>query len=61
MKARSIVFYPMIRSQGNNLVSATKSITETHVVENDIKIIQIRIIKTTTEFITQRKKCQSYM
>ena len=35
------IFSPIIRSQGNNIVSATtsKAITETHVAENAIRII----------------------
>ena len=33
------MFSPIIRSQVNNIVSATKVIIETHVVDNSIRII----------------------
>ena len=52
------MFSPIIRSQVNNIVSATKVIIETHVAENAIRTIEIKIRNTTTESITQ-KKCQS--
>ena len=48
---------PTIRSQVNDIVSATKSIIETHVAEKAIRIIEIIIKKTTTEFTTQRRQC----
>ena len=51
------MFSPIISSQGNNIVSATKAIIETHVAENAIRIIEIIIRMTTTESITQRKQC----
>ena len=54
MKHRSNV-YPVIRDQGNNIVSATKAMIETHVAENAIRIILIIIRKTTTDSITQQK------
>ena len=49
------MFYPIIRSQGNNIVWATKAIIEKHVVDNAIRVIGIIIINTTIEFITQRE------
>ena len=42
------MFSPIISSHGNNIVSETKTIIETHVAENDIRIIEIIIRKTTT-------------
>ena len=48
---------PIIRSQGNNIVSATNIIVETHVLEKTVRIIKIIIRKTTTESTTQRKQC----
>ena len=45
----------IIRSQENNIVSATKALIVTHVAENPIKIIQIIVRKTTTASIPQRK------
>ena len=39
--------YPITRSQEDNIVSVTKAMVETHVAENDIRIILIIIIKTT--------------
>ena len=45
-------------SQGNNIVSATKAIIETHVSENTIRIIPIMIRQITTDSITQWKQCQ---
>ena len=42
------MFSPIIRIQGNTTVSSTKAIIETHVVENDIRIIEIIMRKTTT-------------
>ena len=32
-------FSPITRSQGNDIVSSTKAIIETHVAANDIRII----------------------
>ena len=32
-------YSPIIRSQKNNIVSATKAITETHIAANAIRII----------------------
>ena len=51
------MFSPIIRSQGNNIVPATKAIIDTRVAENTIRNIEIIIIETTTESITQRKLC----
>ena len=53
------MFSPIIRSQGNNIVSYTKAILETHVSENSIIIVEIIIIKTAIESITQCKQCKS--
>ena len=50
------MFSPIISIQGNNTVSATKAVIETHVAENYIIIIKIIIIKTTTEPIVQQKQ-----
>ena len=47
------MFSPIIRSQRNNIVSATKAIKETHLAENAIIIIELIIIKTTAESIAQ--------
>ena len=55
------MFSPIFMSQGNNIVSDTKAVIETHVAENSIRITAIIIRKTTTESITQQKKCSSYM
>ena len=51
------MFSPVIRSHGNNIVSATKEILETHILENAIKIIDIIIKNTATESIKKRKQC----
>ena len=53
------MFYPIIRSQGNNIVLATKEMIETHIAENASVIITIISRKTATESITKRKQCQS--
>ena len=45
----------MVRSLGNNIVSATKEIIETYVVGNAIIIIHILIRNTAIEYITQQK------
>ena len=49
------MFSPIIRSQRNSIVLATKAIIETHVVENAIIIVEIIFRKTTTESNKQRK------
>ena len=48
---------PIIRIQGNNIVSVTKALIETYVAENDIRVIETIIKKTATESTTQRKQC----
>ena len=42
------MIFPIIRSQINNIVSATKAILETRIAKNSIKIILIIIINTKT-------------
>ena len=51
------MFSSIIRSQVNNMILPTKAIIETYVAENAIRIIEIIIINTTTESITQHKQC----
>ena len=41
------MFYPIIRSQEDNIVSATKAMIETHILEKVIIIILIISSKTT--------------
>ena len=47
------MFYSVIRIQGDNTVSATKAIIETHVVENVIRFNPIMIRNDTTDSITE--------
>ena len=51
------MFSPVFRIQGNNIVPATKSIIETHIAKNDIRIIEIIINKATKYSTTQQKQC----
>ena len=53
------MFSPIIRSQEKDIVSATQKIKETHVAENNIRIIEKIIRKTTIESITQWEQCYS--
>ena len=54
------MFSPITRSQGGNIISATKATIETHVAETAIRIIpgrHLRILQP--DSITQWKQCQS--
>ena len=53
------MFYPIIRIQGENIISATKAMIETHVAETAIRIIPGRHLKILQpDSITQWKQCQ---
>ena len=53
------MFYPITRSQGKHIISATKAMIETHVMETAIRIIPERYFQILqTDSITQWKQCQ---
>ena len=52
------MFPSIISIQGNNIISVTKAMTETHVTYNAIRIILVVIRKIPSDSITQRNQCQ---